>query len=56
MIKTSHTDVDPANIKIINKNFSNNKKNPKIAKSSWIKVLTPKLNVKEKTIPLELFN
>ena len=36
-IETSHTDLNTANFKIIDMNFSNNKKKQKIAESLWIK-------------------
>ena len=45
-IKTSHTDANTANFKIIDINFSNNKKKRKIAKSLWIKDLRPTPNVR----------
>ena len=51
-IKTSHTDVNTANFKTIDINFSNNKKKRKIAESLWIKDLRPTLNVRKKSIPL----
>ena len=55
-IETSHTDVNTANFKTININFSNNKKKRKIAESLWIKDLRPTLKVQEKSMPLKLFN
>ena len=60
-IETSHTDVNTANFKIIDINFSNNKKKRKIAESLWITDLRPRLristiNVQVKSIPLKLFN
>ena len=55
-IESSHTDVNTANFKIIDMNFSNNKRKRKIAESLWIKDLRPTLNVQEKSIPLKLFN
>ena len=55
-IETPHTDVNTANFKIIDMNFSNNKKKRKIAESLWIKDLRPTLNVQKKSIPLKLFN
>ena len=55
-IETWHTDVNTANLKIIDMNFSNNKRKRKIAESLWIKGLRPILNVQEKSIPLKLFN
>ena len=55
-IEISHTDVNAANFKIIDMNFSNNKRKRKIAESLWIKDLRPTLNVQEKSIPLKLFN
>ena len=55
-IETSHTDVNAANLKINDMNFSNNKRKRKIAESLWIKDLRPTLNVQEKSIPLKLFN
>ena len=55
-IETSHTDVNTANFKIIDMNFSNNKKKRKIVESLWIKDLRPILNVQEKSMPLKLFN
>ena len=55
-IETSHTDVNTANFKIIDMNFSNNKKRQKIAESLWIKDLRPTLDVQEKSVPLKLFN
>ena len=55
-IETPHTDVNTADFKIINMNFSNNKRKRKIAESLWIKDLRPTLNVQEKSIPLKLFN
>ena len=55
-IETSHTDVNTANFKIIDMNFSNNKKKQKIAESLWIKDLRPTLNIQVKSIPLKLFN
>ena len=55
-IETSPTDVNTANFKIIDMNFSNCKRKRKIAESLWIKDLRPTLNVQEKSIPLKLFN
>ena len=55
-IETSHTDVNTAHFKIIDINFSNNKRKRKIAEYLWIKDLRPTLNVQEKSIPLKLFN
>ena len=55
-IETSHTDVNTANLKINDMNFSNNKRKRKIAESLWIKDLRPTLNVQEKSIPLKLSN
>ena len=55
-IETSPTDVNTANFKIIDMNFSNNKRKRKIAESLWIKDLRHTLNVQEKSIPLKLFN
>ena len=40
-IETSHTDVNTANFKIIDMNFSNNKRKRKITESLWIKDLRP---------------
>ena len=51
-IETPHTDVNTADFKIINMNFSNNKRKRKIAESLWIKDLRPTLTVQEKSIPL----
>ena len=50
------SDVNTANFNIIDMNFSNNKRKPKIAESLWIKDLRPTLNVQEKSIPLKLSN
>ena len=55
-IETSHTDVNTANLKINDMNFSNNKRKRKIAESLWIKDLRPTLIVQEKSIPPKLFN
>ena len=55
-IETSHTDVNTANLKINDMNFSNNKRKRKIAESLWINDLKPTLNVHEKSIPLKFFN
>ena len=55
-IQTSHTDVNTANFKIIDMNFSNNKGKHKISESLWIKDLRSTLNVQEKSIPLKLFD
>ena len=55
-IETSYIDVKTANYKIIDINFSNNKRKQKIAKSLSIKDLRPTLNVQEKSVPLKLFN
>ena len=55
-IETSHNDVNTANFKITDMNFSNNKRKRKIAESLWIKNLRPTLNVQEKSIPLKFFN
>ena len=55
-IETSHTDVNTANFKIIDMNFSNNKNPRKIAKSLWIKDLRPTLDVQGKSTPLKFFN
>ena len=55
-IETSYIDVKTANYKIIDINFSNNKRKQKIAKSLSIKYLRPTLNVQEKSVPLKLFN
>ena len=46
-IETSHTDINTANFKIIDMNFSNNKRKRKVAEY---------LNVQEKSISLKLFN
>ena len=54
-IETSHTDVNPADFKIINMNFSNNKRKRTIAESLWIKYPRPTLNVQEKSILLKLY-
>ena len=48
-IETSHTDVNTANFKIIDLDFSNNKRKQKIAESLWMKDLRPKLNVQDVT-------
>ena len=55
-IETSHTDVNTANFKTIDMNFSNNKTKEEIVESLWIKDLRPTLSVQEKSIPLKLFN
>ena len=55
-IEISHIDVNTANLKIIDINFSNNERNRKIAESLWIKYLRPTLNVQKKSIPLKLYN
>ena len=55
-IETSDTDVNSANFKTININFSNNKKKRKFAESLSIKDLRPTLNIQEKSVPLKLFN
>ena len=55
-IETSYIDVNTANFKIIDINFSNSKRKRKIAESLWIKDLRPTLNVLEKPVPLKLFN
>ena len=55
-IETSHPDVNAANFKIIDMNFSNNKRKRKNAESLWVKDLRSTLNVQEKSIPLKLFN
>ena len=47
-VETSHADVNAANFKIIDMNFTNNKRKRKIAESLWIKYLRPTLNVQEK--------
>ena len=54
--ETSHTDVNTANFKITDMDFSNNKRKRKIAESLRIKDLRPRLNVQEKSIPLKLLN
>ena len=54
-IETSH-DVHTANFKIIDMNFSNNKRKRKIAESVWIKDLRPILKVQEISVALKLFN
>ena len=54
--ETSHTDVNTANFKIIDMDFSNNKRKQKIAESLRIKELRLTLNVQEKSIPLKLLN
>ena len=54
--ETSHTDVNTANFKITDMDFSNNKRKQKIAVSLRIKELRPTLNVQEKSIPLKLLN
>ena len=54
--ETSHTDVNTANFKIIDMDFSNNKRKQKIAESLRIKGLRLTLNVQEKSIPLKLLN
>ena len=51
-IETSHTGVNTANFKIIDMNFSNNKRKRKIAESLWTKDLRPAVNVQEKSISL----
>ena len=48
-VETYHTDVNAANFKITNMNFSNNKRKQKIAESLWIKDLRPTLNEQEKS-------
>ena len=48
-VETYHTDVNAANFKIIDMNFSNNKRKQKITESSWIKGLRPTLNVQERS-------
>ena len=53
-MKTSHTDGNTVNFKIIDMNFYKKKRN--IAESLWIKDLGPTLNLQEKSIPLKLFN
>ena len=55
-IETSHTNVNTANFKIIDMNFSNSKRKGKIAESLWVKDLRSTLNVQEKSIPLKFFN
>ena len=55
-IETFHTDVNTANFKIIDINFSNNIKKQKTAESLWIKDLRPTLNVQKKSVPLKFFN
>ena len=55
-IETSHTDVNTANFKIIDINFSNKKRKQELAESLWIKDLKPTLNVQEKLVHLRLFN
>ena len=55
-IETSHTDVNTANFKIIDINFSNNKRKREIAESLWIEDLKPTLNVQEKLVHTRLFN
>ena len=54
--ETSHTDVNTANFKITDMDFSNNKRKQKIAECLRIKDLRPRLNVQEKSIPLKLLN
>ena len=46
-IEISHIDVNTANLKIIDINFSNNERNRKIAESLWIKYLRPTLKCTE---------
>ena len=55
-IETFHTDVNTANFKIIDINFSNNIKKQKTVESLWIKDLRPTLNVQKKSVPLKFFN
>ena len=55
-IEFSYIDVKTANNKIIDINFSNNKRKQKIAESLSIKDLRPALNLQEKSVPLKLFN
>ena len=55
-IETTHTDVNTANFKIINMNFSNSKKPQKTAEYLWTKDPRPTLNALEKSIHLTLFN
>ena len=52
-IEISHIDVI---FKINDMNLINNKRKQKIAESLWINDLRPTLNVREKLIPLKLFN
>ena len=52
-IETSYSDINTPNFKIIDINFSNNKRKRKIIDSLRIKDLRPTLNLQEKSIPLK---
>ena len=49
-IEKSHKNVNIIDFKIIDKNFHNNKRKPKIAEALWIKDIRPTLNTQEKSI------
>ena len=44
------------NLRIVDRNYSNNKRKQKIAEALLIKNLKPSLNVQEKSVALKLFN
>ena len=52
-IKTSYSDINTPDFKIIDISFSNNKRKRKIIESLRIKDLRPTLHVQEKSIPLK---
>ena len=52
-IKTSYSDINTPDFKIIDISFSNNKRKRKIIESLRIKDLRPTLNLQEKSMPLK---
>ena len=55
-IEKHHDNVAQENLKIIDKNFKNNKWKRKISESLWIKDFRPTLNPQDKSVPLKLFD
>ena len=55
-MEKSHKNVNTIDLKIIDKNFHNNKEKRKIAEVLWIKDLRPTLNKQDKPTQLKLFN
>ena len=55
-VAADHQFVFCDDLRIIGRNYHNNKRKPKIAEALLIKNLKPSLNMQEKLVALELFN